>query len=42
MLENESEEECPYCLGQGEHWPINEQTWCCPKCGAEYFDETED
>ena len=30
------EELCYYCLGQGEHWPLSEDVWRCPKCDAEY------
>lgn len=30
------EEFCYYCLGQGEHWPLSEDVWRCPKCDAEY------
>lgn len=30
------EEQCYYCLGQGEHWPLSEDVWRCPKCDAEY------
>lgn len=27
---------CPYCLNEGEHWPLNEDKWTCPSCGEEY------
>lgn len=30
------EEFCYYCLGQGEHWPLSQDVWRCPKCDAEY------
>ena len=30
--------ECYYCLGQGEHWPLNQTVWRCTRCDAEYRD----
>lgn len=30
---------CAYCLGQGEHWPLSQDVWRCPKCDAEYHEE---
>lgn len=36
------ENECEYCLGQGEHWPIDQSIWVCPKCDAEYYESEDD
>lgn len=27
---------CPYCLNEGEHWPLSHEVWTCPSCGEEY------
>ena len=32
------EAECSYCLNQGEHWPISEEVWRCPRCDMEYHE----
>lgn len=31
--------ECPYCLNQGERWPLAHEVWRCPTCDTEYRDE---
>ena len=36
---DEEELECPYCLSQGEHWPLAHEVWRCPSCDTEYRDE---
>ena len=33
------EAECPYCLNQGERWPLSHEVWRCPTCDTEYRDE---
>lgn len=34
----DEENNCSYCLGEGEHWPLDETTWRCPRCDAEYYE----